>query len=104
MSGKMKKTTKKPLEPNTFSETFFLTFIGEFVEVAGSFFHGEVEVPIRIQGYILDSDDQFYFLGDTPEEISSAIRKTSVVYIEIVEDNPMKDALRDWEPDSEVKN
>lgn len=89
------------------SETFFLTFIGEFVEIVGSFFHEKVEVPINIQGYILDTDNNYYYIGDSPEEITSAIRKDSVIYIQILKNvDPLEEVLRDWEvpEDERLKN
>jgi hypothetical protein len=103
----MKKSSKKPEETTELSETFFLTFIGELVEVAGSFYHENVEVPITIQGYILDTDKDYYFMGDTPEEITRAIRKDSVIYIQVIEDiDPLHEALKDCEvpEDERLKN
>lgn len=105
----MKKNIKKPKKtelqnPTELSETFFLTFIGEFVEVAGSFLHDNSEVPIILQGYILDTDKDYYFLGETSEEITSAIKKENVKYIKIInEEDPLKEALTQWEVPTEEK-
>lgn len=71
-------------EKNPINETFFLTFVGEHVELAGSFYHSDQEAAIKVQGYILDIDDEYYYLGDTPEEITNAIKRDRVIYIQVI--------------------
>lgn len=89
---------------NGLTETFFLTFIGELVEIAGSFFHGNEEHNIKIAGFVLDVDDEYYYLGDTPEEINQAIRRDRVIYIQILEQvDPVLEILQDLEvPKDEI--
>jgi hypothetical protein len=74
------------------NDLFFITFIGEHVSVLTDFKtsqsvqteEGTLEEtsPLVIQGYMLDMDDDFYYLGETAEEIR-AVRKTTVSAIEI---------------------
>ena len=52
--------------------------------MAGSFYHGEGENAIKTMGYILDMDDEFYYLGDNPEEIVQAIKKDRVIWIQVL--------------------
>jgi hypothetical protein len=98
-------TTDGKEDYNGLTETFFLTFVGELVEVAGSFYHGDQENAIKIAGFVLDVDDEYYYLGDTPEEITQAIRRDRVIYIQILEPiNPYLDALKELEvPEDETK-
>jgi len=58
--------------------------MGELVEVAGSFYYNDAENAIKTSGYILDVDDEFFYLGDTPEEISQALRRDRIIYIQII--------------------
>lgn len=85
---KIEKTTKsKKQNPNgdtEFSNTFFLTFIGELVEIIGTLTDAQKEVSIKIVGYILDVDKEFLYLGDTPEFINRAIKRNKVDLIEII--------------------
>jgi hypothetical protein len=81
LKKKVNRTTDGKLEIN---DTFFLSFVGELVEIAGSFYHGEAENAIKTHGYILDIDDEFYYLGDTPEEVTQALRRDRVIYIQVL--------------------
>lgn len=91
-------------EYNGLTEPFFLTFIGELVEVAGSFFHGDQENAIKIAGFVLDADKEYYYLGDTPEEITQAIRRDRVIYIQILEPlNPALEVLKGMDIPEEGK-
>lgn len=44
----------------------------------------------NIEGYLLDEDEDFYYLGLSANEITTAIRKTAVYSIQVVQ---MKDAM-----------
>ena len=35
--------------------------------------------PVIIQGYLLDEDDEYFYLGDAPEEITDAVLREQVV-------------------------
>lgn len=87
------------------NDTFFLSFVGELVEMAGSFYHGDGENAIKTMGYILDMDDEFYYLGDDPEQISQAIRRDRVIWIQILTpENSYKEILDELEvPNDETQ-
>lgn len=92
---------------------FFLTFIGEFVEVTTNLMvksqieteegTGISESPITIRGYLLDEDNKYYYMGGRPDAVSNAIKKTSVKLIEIVEPKTQLDEVLDsmGEPEDE---
>lgn len=80
---------KKPIE----NSPFFLTFIGEKLrlmthqKITESVEVEEgtqvVETNLTLSGYLLDLDNEYYYLGLTPSEVSFALRKTDVFLIEI---------------------
>lgn len=76
--------TKKEKEKDSI---FFYTFVGNYVEVVGAFYNQNQEVPLSIQGYLLDQDDEYYFLGDHPHNITHAVKIESVRYIAIYSDD-----------------
>lgn len=90
---------------NGLTETFFLTFIGELVEISGSFVDTNTKAVLKLIGFVLDADDEFYYLGDTPEEITQAIRRDKVFYIQILQPiNPYLEKLKSLEiPEDETK-
>lgn len=75
--------SKKDNKHEFVSDAFFFSFMGEFVELCGSFFHGESEATIKLEGYLLDADDTYYFLGDDDQEIVHSIKKDRVIWINI---------------------
>lgn len=67
--------------------TFKSIFIGEYVEILTKiavYEDGEA-LPLVIHGYILEIDDNLVYLGDTPLEIKSAVKREDIGYIEITE-------------------
>lgn len=91
-------------EYNGLTETFFLTFVGELVEILASFPHKNSELPISVIGYVLDADKEYYYLGDTPDEITQAVQRSKVVHIQIVEPfNPALAALENMDMPEEGK-
>lgn len=73
---------KKDNQHEYVSDTFFFSFMGEYVELIGSFKHEGEEIGMKVEGYLLDADDTWYFLG-TNEEIVQSIRQTDVTSIAI---------------------
>lgn len=69
---------------DSMSPTFSTTFIGEFVELLTQFRNSEVQAITTYQVFLLDSDADYFYVGDTPTEISAAIKRTTVFSIEIV--------------------
>jgi hypothetical protein len=84
------------------NEVFFLTFVGEFVSLLTSMVRtesvtaeeGTVEetIPLVFQGYLLDADDDFFYLGDTPNEVNKVVKRAVVNALEITR---QKDSFSD---------
>lgn len=51
-----------------------------------------LKAPIVLAGYLIDTDDEFLFLGLDPDAINQAVRRDSVVHIEIME-NPLDEIM-----------
>ena len=64
---------------------FFLTFNGEYVEILANMDTGKENYPLVIEGYLLDQDDEYYYIGKSNNDITNAIKKIFVVNIAIVE-------------------
>jgi len=75
------------------SETFYSAFIGELVEVITQFKLGEAEAVGTLSAYLLDVDEDYYYLGETGEEVSTAIKRTSVYSIRIIKSSTWKEKL-----------
>lgn len=83
----------KKKKSSSFSEPFALSFLGERVDILLKIFKkvtsesNEETVsttePILAWGFILDKDDEYYYLGDSPDQINKCIRITDVAAIEI---------------------
>ena len=85
-------------------DLFWVSFMGEFVEILAKYETSE-KMPLNIQGYMLDTDDTFYYIGDNPLEVNAAIRKTDVCFIAVVEHkDPGVQILEDMEIDQEEAN
>ena len=93
--------TKKKKNINT---ELYLAFIGEFVEMATNVIVSRSEQnedsvitsnePLSIQGYLLDIDDEFYYIGSTPDGMSAVIRRENVMLMTITEEeNLLEDIL-----------
>src|SRR5277367_5983360 len=84
-------------------ETFFATFIGEKVEIVANFYQDYSEEtedrrvsnhsPASIQGFILDLDPVFIYLGKNPHEVCMCLRRDSVLYIEVLVDKSPYDEM-----------
>lgn len=68
------------------SDLFWVTFVGEYVEVLCKFETPESgRMPLAIKGYMLDVDDRFYYIGNSPLEVISAVNKDDVAYICVID-------------------
>jgi hypothetical protein len=80
-------TTRKKSEPSA----FFLSFVGEYVQVVTSFNMAtesegsEVGLPLIVEGYILDADEGYIYMGADSQGIRQAIRLDYVVFVQILE-------------------
>lgn len=95
MTTKKKKLAKRK-ETDT-HDLFFLTFVGEFVEIVGSTLSGDgtAIVPLVVTGFLLDLDDKFYYLSDDGMSVKRAIKITDLKAIEIVETKTHFDQMLD---------
>ena len=72
---------------------FTLAFIGEHVDIISDLTivdYAQTETqtveqtsPMVVQGYLLDHDDKYFYIGDNSLEVSQAIAKKNVVLIRI---------------------
>lgn len=97
---KVKKIKKKQQEhdkSSNLTNAFYLSFIGEMIEVicAGASTTTEIGMfPIVANGYLLDLDDEYLYLSDDALTIARAIKKNNVVTVEIVKQmTPSEEAL-----------
>lgn len=84
---------------------FYKTFIGEYVFLLTAIMTSKAEVhdeqmievnkPIKLLGYLLDMDSEYYYVGETPNKISQAIKIQDVCHVEIAEFRDSKDELLD---------
>lgn len=98
--------SKKPKDMPD-SEVFLLSFIGEMVQVLTDFVLTASQInessdgsvssednshPLIVEGYMLDSDDTYIYLGPTPDQVGQAVKKERIVFIQILD---KKDSLSD---------
>lgn len=91
----MPKKTKTTTGANP--SLFFTNFVGELVEIMTNRMSVVTtqteegtetgEYPWAITGYLLDEDENFYYIGKSQTEVNSAIKKEIVLGVTIV-DNP----------------
>lgn len=101
---------EKEQVPNLFD----ITFIGEYVEIilkVFSSFQEENEhgisggsVPTSVKGFLLETDDTYYYLGDEPNSISRAVKKNDVSYVEMSEPNNFMENMLDQMPIPDDQN
>lgn len=74
---------------------FYSTFIGELVELTTQFRVGDSQVVGSLTAYILDVDEDYYYLGDSPEEVSSVVKKEAIYSIMITKNKSWKEVMLD---------
>lgn len=84
---------KKKQAHNEQIDTFVLAFMGEFVNIVTDIMIVEYvqndtqtleqNAPMVAQGYVLDIDDVYFYLGDNPLEVARAIAKNRIVMISV---------------------
>ncbi len=77
--------------------TFHLSFIGEEVEMIVNIksAQGEEGMPLIINGWLLDMDDIYFYIGNTPNAISQCVVREDVRLIAIVEEfNQLDEVLK----------
>lgn len=66
------------------STKIFNIFKGSFVYVLTRTLRssvGKQTAPVICEGFLLDEDEEFFFFGTTPEEVTDAIKRSEVVRI-----------------------
>lgn len=69
-------------------DAFYMIFASEFISLIGEFSFADAKGITTITGFLLDSDENYYYLGDDAHSINRAIRKTGVYSVEIVPAEP----------------
>jgi hypothetical protein len=74
-------------------DTFVLAFMGEFVSVITDIMiveYNQTEVqtleqnaPMVTQGFLLDTDSKFLYLGENPLEVTQAVSKNRITMVRI---------------------
>lgn len=89
----MRKTKK--------SDRFFKDFAGEFVMVVTNVVASKPTmedempqtVPIMLEGYLIDQDEEYYFIGATPDKANQVVKKNSVVIMQCIDSGEDMDVL-----------
>jgi hypothetical protein len=85
------------------SDIFTVTFLGEYVEIVCKTGENE-QGQLIVKGYLLDVDNDYYYIGHNPLEVSGAVKKDLVGVITITEDvDPMMEALETFEVEEDDK-
>ena len=98
------------------NESFFQSFVGEMVSLTinatvptqavindDGVVEEVIEGPISFDGYLLDVDNEYYYLGDTSQEVSKAIRKENVISVEIVKSLNIFDKMLEDIEDKDIQ-
>jgi hypothetical protein len=74
-------------------DTFVLAFMGEFVNVITDIMIVEYtqndshtleqNAPMVAQGYLLDADETFLYLGENPLEVSQAVSRNRITMVRV---------------------
>lgn len=75
-------------EETNIEGVFFSTFIGENVEVLckTTITQSGIASPIVVQGILLDIDENYYYFSDDGTNVSRALAKNEILFIEIIDD------------------
>jgi len=77
--------------------TFEKAFIGQFVMVVTNMTQNasvsndeglieSAEIPVTMTGFLIDADDDYYYLGNTPDEVLTCIKKGMINQISLAMD------------------
>jgi hypothetical protein len=93
MAKVKKKCATKKRSESSLDSTFFVSFVGEYVDVISKFLSGSTKSTLTgvISGFLLDLDDKFYYLSDDGQTVSRAIKSEDVMAIEIVQQKTIHD-------------
>jgi hypothetical protein len=84
-------------EGNTMSNRVFENFAGEFVVILLNKdtrqtveMEGRLQIvhsPAIIEGYLIDEDDEYYYIGHSPKSFNQVINKRYIVHMELGSEN-----------------
>lgn len=77
----------------TTSDTFYSTFIGELVEVITLFKIDNDEAIGNMTSFLLDADNDYFYFGETSQEVDNAVKRDAVYSIRIVKKLDWKEEL-----------
>ena len=85
---KLKKKKIKTKQPDHSSpnSTFFLSFVGEFVEIVIKEVNYTTEMgilPLTVSGILLDIDENYIYLSDNGNSVTRAVKRLDIAVIEI---------------------
>lgn len=96
---KKKKSTK---DQTSLESTFFTSFVGEYIVIICKILgeHGSgLKLPVTVTGYLLDIDDDFYYLSDDGINVTRAVRKTEILTVEVHDEKtPEQEILENAKP------
>lgn len=84
---------KKNVIRDVTSDTFYSAFIGELVEVITLFKIDNDEAIGNMSAYLLDVDENYFYFGESHEEIDNAVKRDAVYSIRIMKKVDWKDEL-----------
>jgi len=96
---------KKPRE----NSPYFKIFVGELVAITMNFkITGQemdedgsgkmTEEPLTAIGYLLEEDDQYYYLGEDPRQVTVAVKIKDVMITSVIEPADMEDRVLEGIP------
>lgn len=85
---------KKKESPKPLASLFFTTFIGEYVQLTTNVMQSvssqneeqivTQEIPVIVEGFLLDLDETYFYLGSSPDAVEHAVKNDSIIHIAIV--------------------
>jgi len=91
--------TKKEKVP----ELFFTTFVGEYVRIVTTVVMTDTieteegistsSAPLLTEGYLLDYDDNFYYLGQSPDNVTTAISRHTISQVQSGMEQPARNVF-----------
>jgi hypothetical protein len=91
--------------PDELVSTFLSAFGGQLVSITTSVTVHHIEdnrtetFPISFEGILLHVDDNYVYLGQTINQITSAVEKTKIVHIQVKEELTIVDQIFSNMPD-----
>ena len=90
---------------NPFNTLFVQNFIGQEVELLINLYHKSEQSnaeemmssqsPLAMRGYILDIDEEYIYLGESPNGITKFVRKELVVGGDIIKEDKVETVFDD---------